>query len=363
MPDTTLLVEIDGEPVDAGDLERLLDIQVEESAEEADALTLVARLEAGDDGEWTSLIEALTAPQTRVVVQVERGDVSYRFDGLSTEADWEIDAAGVSKLTVKAIDRTLELDLVEKVVAWPGTSESAIAEAIFSAYGLTSEVQATPAGPDPDVHVLIQRASDWAFLRSLAVKWGYAIYLEAADGRVAGHFHPLDPLADPQGELALGFGGAALRVSARVQLSAGQHVLAQRIPALSDTPQVGDSAGDDEAQGARTLAGVATVLLAPADVEGEVEPLAVAIGLARDAAFAATMSVEIDTAGAGLMLRAKRTVLVKGLGSSLSGLYLVQKVRHILGVDRHRQQLTLTRNALGLTGSEAFGSALGGLAP
>ena len=61
------------------------------------------------------------------------------------------------------------------------------------------------------------------------------------------------------------------------------------------------------------------------------------------------------------MLRAKRTVLVRGLGSSLSGRYLVERVRHVIGVDRHRQQLTLVRNALGLKGDESFGG--GGLAP
>ena len=97
---------------------------------------------------------------------------------------------------------------------------------------------------------MLQRATDLAFLRALATKWGYAVYLEAENGRVVGHFHPLDPLADPQGELSLGFGGDALSVQAQAQLSAGHRVHAARIPPLSDTAQTGDSAGDDEAQGA-----------------------------------------------------------------------------------------------------------------
>jgi hypothetical protein len=61
------------------------------------------------------------------------------------------------------------------------------------------------------------------------------------------------------------------------------------------------------------------------------------------------------------MLRAKRTVLVKGLGSALSGLYLVERVRHVLTVDSHRQHVELARNALGLKGDEPFGG--GGLFP
>ncbi len=364
MPDTHLKIELDGEAVADKDLDQLLDIQVEESAEEADAVTLVARIEPGADGEWKSLLDPLVVPQTKLAVEVTRGEVRYRFEGLSTEASWEIDASGSSKLTVKAVDRTLELDLEEKVVAWPGTSESGIAEAIFGSYGLSTNVESTPSGPDPDVHVLIQRATDLAFLRALATKWGYAVYLEAENGRVVGHFHPLDPRADPQGELSLGFGGDALSVQAQAQLNAGHSVHAERIPPLSDTAQTGDSTGDDEAQGKSSLGGQATLLLTPNDVTGEVEPLATAQGLARRSAFAASLSAEIDTAGVGLMFRAKRTVLVKGLGSSLSGLYLVQRVRHVLAVDRHRQQLTLARNALGLKGDESFGGGgLGGLLP
>jgi hypothetical protein len=361
MPDTQLLIEIDGEAVSVEDLDRVLDVQVEESSEDADALTLVARVEPGADGEWTSLLDPLLAPQTPVAVEVSRGEAAYRFDGLSAEAAWGLDAQGSSRLTLKALDRTLELDLEEKVVSWPGTSESGIAEAIFSSYGLTSEVEPTPPGPDPDVHVLMQRDTDWAFLRSLAAKWGYATYLESEAGRAVGHFHPLNPLAEPQGQLALGFGGDALSVEAEVDLVAGQRMQVSRIPALSDAPQAADSGGDDESQGLVSLGGQATVLLAPVDVWGEVEPLAAANGLARRSAFAARLTVEIDTAGVGLLVRAKRTVLVQGLGSSLSGLYLVERVRHVLGVNQHRQQLTLVRNALGLTGDEPFGESLGGI--
>jgi hypothetical protein len=355
MADTQLLIELDGDPIAAEDLHELAEVQVEEATMDADAATLTARVVPGADGEWTSLLEPLLTPRTPLAVQLTRGDATYRFEGLSTEASWAIDAEGWSELTVKAVDRTLELDLEEKVVAWPGTSESAVAEAIFSEHGMAAEVESTPSGPDPDVHVLIQRATDWAFLRSLATRWGYVAYLESAGGRTTGHFHPIDPLGDPQGELALGFGGDALRVQARAHLVAGQKVQAQRVPALSDTPQSGEATGDDEAQGQTSLGGQATVLLAPVDVDGEVEPAAAATGLARSSAFGVQLSVEIDTAGVGLMLRARRTVLVKGLGSTLSGLYLVERVRHVVSVDSHRQQLQLTRNALGLKGDEPFG--------
>lgn len=354
MPETSLLIELDGEPMAADDLDQLIDVQVEESSVDADALTLVARVDASADGEWRSVLDPLATPRTAVAVEVAFGEVSYRFDGLSTEVAWELDAGGASRFTAKAIDRTIELGLEEKVVAWPGTSESAIAESIFSSYGIASEVEPTPPAPDPDVHVLTQRGTDWDFVRALGDRWGYASYLESEAGAVVGHFHPLDPLADPQGQLALGFGGDALAVQASADLVGGLRVHAARIPTLSDEPQEADSVADDESQGSVWLGGQAAVLLSPADVSGEVDPVSAVTGLARRSAFAVRLTVELDTAGAGLLVRARRTLLVQGLGSSLSGLYLVERVRHLLGVDRHRQRLTLVRNALGLTGEEPF---------
>ena len=130
---------------------------------------------------------------------------------------------------------------------------------------------------------------------------------------------------------------------------------------LSDAPQTADSAGDDESQGLVSLAGQATVLLAPADVSGEVEPLAAAAGLARRSAFAARLTARSTPPPWACSCGRKRTVLVQGLGSSLSGLYLVERVRHVLDVEHHRQQLTLVRNALGLNGDEPFGEGFGGI--
>jgi hypothetical protein len=356
MPETCLQIDLDGSTVSGLELREVVEVQVEEAADAADAASVVARVQAGADGEWTSVLDPLVEPETPVTLGISFGDVSYRFDGLSTEAGWRLDAAGGSRLTVKALDRTLALDREEKVVAWPGSSDSAIAEAILAqAHGLRTDVEPTPSGPDPDVHVAVQRGSDLAFLRSLADKWGYAFYLESANGGVTGHFHRLDPLAEPQAELSLGFGGDAPAIDAGVQLTAGRRIRAARIPPLSGGTHTADSAGDDERQGARSLAGVATELLSPADVDGEIDPLAAAQGIARRSAFAATLTLELDTARVGVMLRARRPVLVKGLGRKLSGRYLVQRVRHTVTLERHLQEVTLVRNALGLTGDEPFG--------
>ena len=77
MPDTQLLIELDGEAVSAEDLDRLLEVQVEESSEDADALTLAARVEPGIDGEWTSLLDPLGSSRSHGCVRVDDSNVRW----------------------------------------------------------------------------------------------------------------------------------------------------------------------------------------------------------------------------------------------------------------------------------------------
>ena len=351
---------LDGRAVAESDLEPLLELQAEEAIDQADAVTISARLEPRPDGSWSSLLDPVTVPNTPMTVRIARGGVEYRFEGCSAEAAWHVDTEAGSRLTVKAIDLTQQMDLEEKVVPWPGTADSAIATAIFASYGLPASVEETPAGPDPDVHVAIQRATDWAYLRSLAAKWGYAVYLEAVAGRMVGHFRPLDPLSQPQGELPIGF-ATTTRAEISAGLVAGRRVEATRIPTLSASSVVADEDGTDQAQGPRTLGGQTTVLLAPTDLDGELDVAAAAAGLARRSAFGLRLNAELDTEVLGLMLRARRTVLVRGVGEALSGRWLVERVRHLVTLDGFRQQVSLVRNAFGLRGDEFGMAAIGGL--
>ncbi|MCM3906046.1 MAG: hypothetical protein ND866_30550, partial [Pyrinomonadaceae bacterium] len=52
--------------------------------------------------------------------------------------------------------------------------------------------------------------------------------------------------------------------------------------------------------------------------------------------------------------RAKRPILVRGAGQQFSGTYYVERVNHILTPDSYKQNFTLRRNAVGLSGQESF---------
>ncbi len=357
MPDSRLAVEIDGDALDDDAAAALVEVVAEEAIDAADAVSIASSLAPDASGQWTSALDSLATPRTPLVVTITQGDVSYRFEGASTEADWQIDAGGSSQLSVRALDKTLEMDAEEHVKSWPGTADSVIATAIFGDYGLTPLVDDTPDGPDPDVHVVVQRTTDWVFLRALAGKWGYATYIEAGGSSLLGHFHAIDPLADPQATLSLGFGGDAQHVAISTRLTGGAAVNATRVRALSDSTESSSADGTDQAQGATSMGGRDTLLLAPDDVDGEIDVDAAVRGLARRAAFTVMLTVELDVVTTGIMLRSRRTVLVKGLGDTLSGRYLVSRVRNRVTRAGHTQTATLARNALGLSGDEPFGAA------
>ena len=229
-------------------------------------------------------------PQTPLVVEVTRGDVDVplrrparpRRRGRSTRRR-------ARSLTIKAIDRTLELDLRGEDRRLARHRRRARSPRRSSPpTGSRRRSSRRRRAPTRTCTWCSSAATDLAFLRALATKWGYAVYLESENGRVVGHFHPLDPLADPQGELSLGFGGDALRVQARRRAHRRPAGARGADPRRCRTPpQVGDSTrATTSPRAQRSLGGQATVLLAPDDVTGELEPLAAATGLARRSAFA-----------------------------------------------------------------------------
>ncbi len=357
MADTTVVAELNGDDRTKDLLEAGALIDVEEAIGEPDAASISVGIEAADDGEWTTMIDDLAAPDAELRVQVERTSGTYTFAGLVVGATWTIDAEGDSQLVVRAIDRTVEMDRVERVVPWPGTADSAIASSIFADYGFVAEVETTPAGPSPDVFTPIQRGSDWAFLQSMAAKWGYHTFLEVDGDKIVGHFRAIDPLAPASQTLRLGFGADSFAAEVDVDFDSGGTVQASRIPPLSSGPIDGESDGQDQLQGSEAVAVAAVNLLGPHDVDGAIDPLTAATGRARQDAFAVRLTTTLDLIVGGPLVRARRTVDVAGLGSRLSGLYLVDRVRHRLSEDHHQQELELVSNALG-AGTGALGAIL-----
>ena len=71
-------------------------------------------------------------------------------------------------------------------------------------------------------------------------------------------------------------------------------------------------------------------------------------------AWAIIAEGELNAAVYEGILRAKRTVNVRGAGSLYSGTYHVNRVLHTFSGDGYTQRFELRRNAIGLTGAEDF---------
>jgi hypothetical protein len=359
MSDTRLSVDINGDELTDDLLEAGAEVEVEEAIDEPDAASITVGIEAHSDGEWSSLLDELAAPDAELVVNISRSSDAYTFSGLVVGASWTIDAEGASQIVVRAVDRTVEMDRVERVMSWPGSADSAIASTIFSSYGFAAEVEPTQSGPSPDAFTPLQRGTDLAFLRSLAAKRGYSMFLEVDGDKVVGHFRTIDPAAPSSASLRLGFGADAYSSQIEVDFDGGGAVRAARIPALADGPTDANVDGSDELMGDEPITVPATSLLGPDDVDGEIDPFEAATAQARRAAFGVRLTAKTDPIRRGPLVRARRTVDVAGLGSRLSGLYLAERVRHRLDADHHEQEVVLIRNALG-SGSGLLGG-LGGL--
>ena len=197
MAESRATIEIDGTDVSDDLLRAGAEVEVDEAIGEPDAATVTMSITATAEGEWPSPIDALTTPGAELRVRVEHDDVAYTFAGVTVSAAWTIAPDGASSVVCRALDHTVDMDRVERVVAWPGTADSAIASSIFASYGFAAEVETTPAGPDPDVFTPVQRATDWMYLRALAAKRGYSTFLEVDGDKVTGHFRPIDPTASP----------------------------------------------------------------------------------------------------------------------------------------------------------------------
>jgi hypothetical protein len=197
-------------------------------------------------------------------------------------------------------------------------------------------------------------------LKTLAERNQFDVYVTSEKGQVVCVFGPTDPLAAPSAKLDLGYGALGGTASVSVQLVAGQAVKVTHAVEGQPDQQVAFNDGKGHAMGSQSLGGAVTVLRHEQDLDGRQKPDAAARVMAENSAFGATLSVTLSAPSMPL-LRARRTVTVRGLGPLVSGLWLVKSVRHTITPGGHTQSVSLTRNALGAS-SAAGGGLLGALA-
>jgi phage protein D len=366
MPDVTYTLLVDGNPAPPEVLGAIQQLQVEDHARLADMLRLRVLLGLRENGSgWRVLDDELFPRLSRIEVKVRigTGDAIPLIQAHVIESHARFsNEPGASALDVVAMDPTVLLNLDEKVRAWPNMSDSDIASAIFGEYGFDTDVESTAVSYDEDNVTTIQRGTDMQFLRQLARRNGCEAFVELNEqsGQLEGHFHRPRVEETPQGTLSINLGAET-----NVDLFSARHEMLRPATAAGNAlasdnhePQNGEA----QDSSVRTLGRGTTqpadrprrVLLSQTGSTSAAELQSYAQSVVDDAAFAIRAEGELNTVSYGGLLRAKRSVNVRGAGGQLSGVYYVEKVLHTFGSEGYTQKFFLRRNALGLQGGENF---------
>jgi phage protein D len=351
--DTSVKVTVDGVTLKASDLALIRNIDVSEAMYTQTQVSMVITCNVDNASNWSTPFDSLVAPFAKFQIEINRAGKSLVVPARATSASWSLQAGGPSTLTIAGLDASADLDREEIDKPWPAMSDGDIARQLLAQFN--PKVGGTPPSDGSDRFTPHQRGTNWSFLKALAQRNQFDVYLTSEKaGVITGVFDRIDPTAAPQADhpLDLGYGSLGGTANVQVQLVTGQRVkFTYGIDGVKEQ-QVADNDGTGSAMGTRSLGGATIVLRDAKDLTGTQKPDVAARALAEPTAFGASLSVTLTAPGMPL-LRARGTVIVRGLGSLLSGLWLVRSVRHTITQGGHVQALTLVRNALGDRGAGA----------
>jgi hypothetical protein len=360
---------VDGSEAPAELIAAIQQVEVEDHAELAGILRLRIGIGVRPDGSgWTVLDDGTFARLTRVKLSATAGSANAQtlLDGYVVETSVSFSTQpGQSVLTVVVMDASVLMNLEEKVKRWPASADSDIATSIFGDHGFATQVTATGQAHAEEQQTMIQRGTDIRFLQHLAQRNGYECYVESdpQSGEIKGHFHPPDVQQQPLGVMSINLGEATNVDSFQLRYD-----MLRPVHAAVNGLETDDASAQALTADAASLALLGATATVPTDKPrkvlladtglaygGDWQTLAQAV--VDRASWAVTAEGELNTSTFGAILRAKRTVSVRGVGRLFSGTYYIQRVLHTFSSAGHKQRFTLRRNAVGLAGNESFAEA------
>jgi phage protein D len=364
MPEVSYQLQVDGRDAPPEAVAALQRLEVEEHTSLASIMRLTFAIAVAPGGSrWTVVDDDLFPRLAQVSLSIKQGrnDPEPVLTGyvIETRAVFG-EEPGASTFDVLAMDASVLMNLEEKVKAWPSMADSDIASSIFGDYDLSPVVDSSEPTRQEDDVVPIQRGTDMQFLRWLAERNGYDLFVASGRNGVEGHFHAPKLDDPPQGVLTVGFGGAS-NVPALTITHEALRPTKAKAQQLAIESQEAQSAEVEKV----SLADLGGKSVLAADRQRETlvsrtglvdtaELQTYAQGVVDRSSWAIRAEGELATDHYEGILRARKPVAVRGVGRTLSGTYLVERVLHAFTADGYRQQFTLRRNALTLSGQESF---------
>lgn len=320
------------------------------------------------DGTWLHLDDERLRAFTEVTISARFEDQAAEelISGYITQVNPHFDAdPNGCTLEIVGMDKSVLLDRVEKLQAWPNQKDSDIATQIFNQYGLTPQVTDTQVIHDEAVSTIIQRETDMQFLTRLARRNGLECFVEGDTG----YFQSPNMNSPPQPILAAHFEEQTnldqinLEMNAlrpvpgvglfQVNLFDGKQVLKVETTAAQRHQQ--PALGKTEPQQLATADIEPSQLYLSREVTtGQPEMEALCQSLFHQAEWFVTGEGIISANRYGHVLKPRQLVTIKGIGETYSGVYYVTAVTHVFTPAGYTQTFRVKRNGIYPTGKENF---------
>jgi phage protein D len=373
---STYQLIINGTPADDALYTALTSVEVEENADLPGAIQLNLPVSRTANGDLQYVNDSCFQPLANLAVVATADGQSPQciFDGFVLSHKLHLETGiTASTLQVWGQDASWLMNLEEKVKEWVNVTDADVANAIFNDYGITpTPDNANDDSPShtADGHSLMQRTSDFQFLRSLARRNGKLCRVVCTDqpGQRTGHFVKPKLDGDPVLTLTLNEPQTWTVSALDIEWDVSRPAAVKASQALfNDGDEDGVSADTSDsglalldAQGLAAFSGKAmtVILTAPVDDTGELSLRAQS--LLREAGWFVRCEGEVDVTRLHAVMRVGTVVQLSGIGAVHSGKYFVWSVRHTITADSHKMKFVLVRNAVG-SPPPSGGGLLGGL--
>jgi hypothetical protein len=374
VPPPQINLAVDGERLEPQFIDQLTRLEVRESDEEATLGALRFRLVQHPSGEFGVLDEEIFTPGAPLDIDVAApgGNPIRLFAGYVTHVRPHFETIEANcYLEILGMDSAALLDTGERAAAYPDASDSEAIEEVLGRYNITVVAEPTAARHKQDHQMLMQRGSDWCFVRKLARRNGYCSYFEYDNGagETVAYFRPRDLQAEAQADLTILRQGENLKwIDLQVLYTQPVRHVGWAIDPIrkrlvrSDGEPAAEPLGEDGLPGqiedAWTGAGAESASAWLRDPFPDGAAIAAEGTGATDLSrFVIEARGEVNCALYRGLLRARRPVLIKGTGRLLSGAYYVRSVRTTIDNGTLSQTFIAERNALGQSGQEEFGQS------
>jgi hypothetical protein len=283
------------------------------------------------------------------------------MDGFVTRQELQpSNEPGQSTLTVTGEDLTVAMDIVEKVVPYPGMTDEAKVAVVLAPYavlGVIPNIMQTPVFTiqTPNNRIESQASiTDLAFIKSLASRNGYVFYIDPGPlpGQSIAYFGPDISVPVPQRALSVNMDAhtnveslsfSLDGMAKKIRIFTILDPFTRKIPIPIPVPNI-----------SATKPPLGLRPTPPAKIEfhnsgAQLQPDEAArdiLSFLMNNSTAISGSGSLDVMQYGQILRARTLVGVRGAGVTYDGLYYVDSVTHNIKRGEYKQNFSLSRDGL-----------------